>query len=161
MLATEIKTGLIGAAFGCVLSAFVFGGAAWYVQGLKIKAIQTEYNGFVEKTKVIGESVQAKSDSIKTNQIKAKDTANEELQNAFNKLAADNKRLRNARSSTSYTPAASTNTGRADLACFDRGELESAFQFLDGGIQNLVEEGDKNTLRLVAGMKWAKEIQTR
>ena len=146
---------------GLLAGSLIAGSSAWYVQGLRIDKIKSDHSLEVQKIKNMGEIVQAKSDTITVIQEKAKEVADVDYKETIKRLNADNKRLRNERSRTSYTPAATANTGRPDLACFDRIELESAFQFLDAGLQDLIAEGDQNTTRLVSGMKWAQSLQTR
>lgn len=150
-----------GLAVAMISSILIGASGAWYLQGLRIDKLKSEHEVFIQKTKSIGEIVQAKSDTIKVTQEKAKEVADVDYKEDFARLNAELKRLRNERSRTSYTPAAPANSRSPNLTCFDRIELESAFQFLDGGLQSIVEEGDKNTARLVSGMKWAQSLQVR
>ncbi len=148
-------------AVGVLAGSLIAGPCSWYVQGLRIDKLKSEHEIFIQKTKSVGEIVQAKSDTITVTQEKAKEVADVDYKETIKRLNADNKRLRNERARASYTPAAPANTYRPDLACFDRTELEQAFRFLDAGISELTQEGDQNTTRLVSGMKWAQSLQTR
>ena len=148
-------------ALGLIAGSLIAGTGSWYVQGLRIDKLKSEHEIFIQKTKSVGEIVQVKSDAITVTQEKAKEVADVDYKETINRLNADNKRLRNERSRTSYTPAATANSRSPDLACFDRTELEQAFRFLDAGISSLAQEGDQNTTRLVSGMKWAQSLQTR
>lgn len=151
----------LAAAIALLAGSLIAGSSAWYVQGLSIDKIKSDHSLEIQKIKNTGEIVQAKSDTITVTQEKAKEVADVDYKETINRLNADNKRLRNERSRTSYTPAAPANSRSPNLTCFDRIELESAFKFIDAGIQDLVTEGDQNTARLVSGMKWAHSLQTR
>lgn len=148
-------------ALGLLAGSLIAGTGSWYVQGLRIDKLKSEHEIFIQKTKSVGEIVQAKSDTITVTQEKAKEVADVDYKETIKRLNADNKRLRNERSRASYTPAAPANSRSPDLACFDRTELEQAFRFLDAGISELTQEGDQNTTRLVSGMKWAQSLQAR
>ena len=148
-------------ALGLLAGSLIAGTGSWYVQGLRIDKLKSEHEIFIQKTKSVGEIVQSKSDTITVTQEKAKEVADVDYKETIKRLNADNKRLRNERARASYTPAAPANSRSPNLTCFDRIELESAFQFLDAGLQDLVAEGDQNTTRLVSGMKWAQSLQTR
>lgn len=148
-------------AVGLLAGSLIAGPCSWYVQGLRIDKLKSEHEIFIQKTKSVGEIVQSKSDTITVIQEKAKEVADVDYKETIKRLNADNKRLRNERARTSYTPAATANSRSPDLACFDRTELEQAFRFLDAGISELIAEGDNSTLRLSIGMKWASDLQKR
>lgn len=146
-------------AIAFMAGSLIAGSSAWYVQGLRIDNLKSDHSLEIQKIKNVGEIVQAKSDTITVTQEKAKEVADVDYKEDFAKLNAELKRLRNERSRTSYTPAAPANSRSPDLTCFNRTELESAFQYLDAGLQDLIAEGDAYKSRLVSGMKWAKELQ--
>ena len=148
-------------ALGLLAGSLIAGTGSWYVQGLRIDKLKSEHEIFIQKTKSVGEIVQVKSDAITVTQEKAKEVADVDYKETIKRLNADNKRLRNERARTNYTPSPAANSRSPDLACFDRTELEQAFRFLDAGISSLAQEGDQNTTRLVSGMKWAQSLQTR
>lgn len=150
-----------GLAIAMISSVLMGSAGAWYLQGLRIDKLKADHSLEIQKIKNVGEIVQAKSDTITVTQEKAKEVADVDYKEDFARLNAELKRLRNERARTSYTPAAPANSSRPDLACFDRAEFESAFQFLDAGLQELIAEGDQNTARLVSGMKWAGSLQVR
>lgn len=144
-----------------IVIALIAGSGAWHVQKLRIDKINSDHELKIQKIKNIGEIVQAKSNQITVNQEKAKEVADVDYKEDFARLNAELKRLRNERSRTSYTPPAPANSRSPELTCFNRAELESAFQFLDAGLQDLIAEGDTYKSRLVSGMKWADSLQTR
>lgn len=144
------------------ISAFVVGSVcAWYIQGLRLDKAVANHETFVAQTKAAGEVAQIKVDVITDKQIELKEVADVDYKTINARLMSDIKRLSGNRSRRSYTPAAPADTGRPDLACFDRTELEQAFRFLDDGISKLAQEGDQNTLRLSVGMKWAQGLAHR
>lgn len=144
-----------------IVIALIAGSGAWHVQGLRIDKLKADHSLEIQKIKNMGEIVQAKSNQITVTQEKAKEVADVDYKEDFARLNAELKRLRNERSRTSYTPAPAPNSRSPDLTCFNRTELESAFQFLDAGLQELIAEGDTYKSRLVSGMKWADSLQTR
>ena len=131
------------------------GGTAWTVQGYRLKAVQSEYNGFVSTTKAQGESAKKEAARQKAIDQSNKEQADHENQTTIASLRADIKRLRDARSGGGFVPAATAGASRPDLACFDRSELESALRDLDRGVQGLVDEGSETTVNLDTAKKWA------
>lgn len=148
-------------AVGLLAGSLIAGSGAWHVQGLRIDKLKADHSLEIQKIKNVGEIVQAKSNQITVTQEKAKEVADVDYKEDFARLNAELKRLRNERARTSYTPSPAPNSRSSELTCFNRTELESAFQFLDAGLQELIAEGDQNTARLVSGMKWADSLQTR
>lgn len=141
--------------------ALLAGSGTYYVQNLRLDKALADHNAFVAQVGAAGTVAQAKVDVITEKQIEIKEVADVDYKTLSARLAADNKRLRNDRSRSSITPAAPTDTGRPDLACFDRTELEQAFGFLINGVSDLTQEGDESTLRLSVGMKWAQDLGRR
>ena len=132
-------------------------GCAWYVQGLRIDAVQAEFDGFVATTKAQGE-VAAELALKRTAEDKRK---KELIDNVYNlslaSLNADIKRLRDARSSGSFVPAATAGPGSTSSACFDRVELERTLQQLDSEVSGLIAEGDESALALNVARLWASD----
>lgn len=164
----SLLLGLIGRVTGnpmlliwIVLGAFVAGvvtggGVAWKLQGWRLDAVKAEFKGFVDTTKAIGEAAQKLSDATKAADKKRQEQANEENKRTTDTLRADIKRLRNARASGNFVPAAATSASRPDLACFDRPELERAIRVLDLEIQGLVDEGSAAAVNLNTARGWAQ-----
>lgn len=148
-------------AVGLLAGSLIAGSGAWHIQELRIDKLKSDHSLENQKIKNVGEIVQAKSNQITVTQEKAKEVADVDYKEDFARLNSELKRLRNERSRTSYTPAPAPNSRSPELTCFNRTELESAFQFLDAGLQELIAEGDTYKSRLVSGMKWADSLQTR
>ena len=143
------------------LAAFVAGFAigawpAWYIQGLRLTTAKSELAAFVSTAKAIGEASQREADAKAKIDRKLKEDSDREYQSDIARLRADNQRLRNSRTSSSYVPAAPPGSRSPDLACFNRAELESALQRLDAGISRLVEEGDEDAVGLDSVKRWAE-----
>lgn len=143
---------------GIAAAAFTLGGtAAWNWQGNKLAVVTTQYKAFVDTTKTQGEAAiklaKAKEDQDKLNKQKADDE---------NKLTIANftttiKRLRDARTSSSYVPASASVAASPNRACFSRGELESAIRTFDQEIQGFVDEGSTAVIDLDTAKHWAQE----
>lgn len=67
------------------------------------------------------------------------------------------KRLRDARASSNFVPAAPSCPDRPDSAAFDRTLLERALRTLDSEVQGLVDEGSRAVIDLDTARRWAKD----
>ena len=139
-----------------LLVAFLAGGsAAWTVQGWRLDAVQSRFDGFVAVVKAQGEAAvklklaQEKQDKLNKEQTDA------ETKFTLDRLRADNKRLRDARASSGFVPGAASTAGSLDRACFDRAQLESAIRVLDSEVSGLVEQGSEAVVKLDAARGWA------
>lgn len=145
-----------------ILGAFGFGlasggGAAWTVQGWKLDAVQSKFDGFVATTKAFGEAAQVAADKTKAEDKRRQEKANHEKDTTIANLLADNKRMRVARSSSSFLPPASAITLRPDRACFDRAKLDQSIRELDSGLQGILEACDVARLNLDNAKRWAAD----
>lgn len=141
------------------LGLVVGGGAAWYVQGLRLDAVKAEYAAFVSTTKAAGvAATKAAVQAAAADKLNKEKTDNE-LKTTIVRLAADNDRLRNSRAGRGYVPAAPAGSSRTDLACFDRTELESALRQLDEDLSKLFNEGDTDAVSLNAARNWAAGLR--
>ena len=132
------------------------GGAAWTVQGWRLDAVQAKFDGFVATTRTAGEAAQKAATLREAADKSKKEQADAENNRTLDRLRADNQRLRNTRAGSSFVPAAAPGTGRPDIACFDRPELERALRGFDLGIQGLVDEGSAATVNLDTARGWAQ-----
>lgn len=145
-----------------VLAAFTFGlvsggGAAWTVQGWRLDAVQSKFDGFVSTTKAIGEAAQIASDKVKAEDKRKQEKSNHEKTTTITNLLADNKRLRGNRSSSRFLPASTPSSVSPDRACFDRVKLEQSIRELDIGLQEITEKCDITRVTLDSAKKWAAE----
>ena len=148
-----------------VIAAFVIGlgsggSAAWWVQGLRLDAVQAEYDGFVATTKAEGEAAKKLADATAAEDKRKKESSDHEYQTTIASLRADVKRMRDARAGSRFVPAAPAGSRRVDLACFDRAELEQALQRFDAGIAGLFDEGDTDAVGLNVARSWASGIRS-
>lgn len=159
----EMVVGNPAALLWLLLAAFVAGlasgaGPAWYVQGLRLDALQSKYDGFVSTTKAQGEAAQREADAKAKADRQLKESSDREYQTAIAGLRADVERMRNARARAGYVPAAPAGSRSPGLACFDRADLEGALRRLDAGISGLIGEGDADAIGLNVGRRWAAGI---
>ena len=159
----EMVVGNPAALLWLLLAAFVAGLAsgaapAWYVQGLRLDAVQAKYDGFVATTKAQGEAAKNEAEAKAKADRQLKESSDREYQTAIAGLRADVERMRNARARASYVPAAPAGSRSPGLACFDRADLEGALRRLDAGISGLIGEGDTDAVGLNVGRRWAAGI---
>jgi hypothetical protein len=141
----------LGLAFG--------GSAAWWVQGLRLDAVQAEYDGFVATTKAEGEAAKKLADATAAEDKRKKESSDHEYQTTIASLRADVKRMRDARAGSRFVPAAPAGSRRVDLACFDRAELERTIRDFDSAIQGLVDQGSADAVGLNVARRWAAGIR--
>lgn len=159
----EMVVGNPAALLWLLLAAFVAGLAsgaapAWYVQGLRIDALQSKHDGFVTTTKAQGEAAKKEAEAKAKADRQLKESSDREYQTTIASLRADVKRMRDDRARASFVPAAPANSRSPGLACFDRADLDGALRRLDAGISGLIEEGDAGAVGLNAGRRWAAGI---
>ncbi|BCB27065.1 hypothetical protein SKTS_19510 [Sulfurimicrobium lacus] len=151
---------LLWMALGAFLLGLSSGGAgAWWVQGLRLSAVQAEYVGFVATTKAEGEAAQKLATAAATEDKRKKENSDHDYKTTIASLNADIKRLRDARSGSRFVPAAPSGSRRVDLACFDRDELERTIREFDTTIQGLVDEGSADAVGLNVARFWAANIR--
>ena len=142
----------LGLAFG--------GSGAWWVQGLRLDALQSEYDGFVATTKAEGEVAKTLADAQAAEDKRKKESSDHDYQTTIAGLNADVKRMRDARAGIRYVPAAPAGSRSPGLACFDRAELEQALRRLDAGVSGLVEQGDADAVGLNVARSWVAGIRS-
>lgn len=81
-----------------------------------------------------------------------------EYQRTLRTLRADNQRLLDTRARGSFIPAIRASSRGAEIACFNRPELERAIQHFDAGVSKLLDEGDANAIGLDAARAWANKF---
>ena len=159
----EMVVGNPAALLWLLLAAFVAGLAsgaapAWYVQGLRLDALQSKHDGFVATTKAQGEAAKKEAEAKAKADRQLKESSDREYQTTIASLRADVKRMRDDRARASFVPAAPADSRSPGLACFDRADLDGALRRLDAGISGLIEEGDAGAVGLNAGRRWAAGI---
>ncbi len=135
------------------------GSAAWWVQGLRLDAVQAEYDGFVATTKTQGEAATKLAEATAAEDKRKKESSDHEYQTTIASLRADVKRMRDARAGSRFVPAAPAGSRRVDLACFDRAELERTIRDFDSAIQGLVDQGSADAVGLNVARSWAAGIR--
>ena len=132
------------------------GGTAWTVQGWRLDAVQSKFDGFVATVKAQGEAAEeAKRKQVKIDKLN-KEQTDAQIKRDLDRLRADNQRLRDERAASRFVPATASPAGSPDRACFDRPQLESAIQLFDSEIQGIVEQGSEAVIKLDAVKVWAQ-----
>lgn len=145
-------------AAACFVAGVASGAApAWTVQGWRLDALRARYASFVAQTKILGE--QAEKEAFAKS---AQDKLKKERYDAQHKkdVAANAdlaKRLRESYSSQSTVSQLSPSTGRPDLACFARTELDAAIGGYQSDVLGITEKGSAATIDLNIGKAWVKE----
>lgn len=144
--------------------AFVLGlssgaGGAWWLQGLRLDAVQAKYDGFVATTKAQGETAKKLADAQAAEDKRKKESSDHEYQATIASLRADVKRMRDARAGSHFVPAAPAGSRNPGIACFDRAELERTIRRLDSGVSGLLEQGDADAVGLNTARAWAGGIR--
>lgn len=146
------------------VGAFVLGlttgtGGAWWVQGLRLDAVQAKYDGFVATTKAHGEAAKKLADDQAAEDKRKKESSDHEYETTIASLRADVKRMRDARAGSRIVPAAPAGSRSPGLACFDRAELERTLQQFDEAVTGLIAEGDADAIGLNVARSWAASIR--
>lgn len=145
----------IGALVAVIVGALV---AGWAVRGYEVEAVQAKFDSFVATTKAEGEAAKKLADAKAESDKKLKENIDASYQTALAALAADNRRMRDARSGISFVPAAAPGSLRPELACFDRAELERSIRDFDRGVSRLIDEGGAKAIGLDSAREWARSI---
>ena len=141
--------------------AFVSGaGGAWWVQGLRLDAVQAKYDGFVATTKAEGEAAQKLADAKAAEDKRKKESSDHEYETTIASLRADVKRMRDDRARSRFVPAAPAGSRSVGLACFDRADLERTLQQFDEAVTGLIAEGDADAVGLNVARSWASGIRS-
>ena len=153
-------TALLWLALAAFTAGLVSGaGPAWYVQGLRLDAVQSAFDGFVSTTKAQGEAAKKEAEAKAKADRQLKESSDHDYQTTIAGLNADIKRMRDARAGSRIVPAAPAGSRSPGLACFDRAELEQALQRFDAGIAGLFDEGDTDAVGLNVARSWAASIR--
>ena len=144
---------LIGAAFVLGLSSGA--GGAWWVQGLRLDALQA----FVATTKAQGDAAKKLADATAAEDKRKKESSDHDYQTTIAGLNADIKRMRDDRARSRFVPAAPAGSRSVGLACFDRADLERTLQQFDEAVTGLIAEGDADAVGLNVARSWASGIR--
>lgn len=145
--------------------AFVLGlttgtGGAWWVQGLRLDALQAKYDGFVATTKAEGEAAKKLAEAQAAEDKRKKESSDHEYETTIASLRADVKRMRDDRARNRFVPAAPAGSRSVGLACFDRADLERTLQQFDEAVTGLIAEGDADAVGLNVARSWAAGIRS-
>lgn len=141
------------------LGALTAGGAAWRVQGWRLDAVQSKFDGFVSTVKAEGEAADKLAKATAAANKKAKESSDHEYEANITALVADNQRLRNARASRGYLPAAASGSRSPETVTFDRAKLQQTLRHLDDGVSGLIDSCDKDAIALKVARVWAENTR--
>ena len=130
-------------------------GGAWWVQGLRLDAVQA----FVATVNAEGEAATKLAEATAAEDKRKKESSDHDYQTTIAGLNADIKRMRDDRARSRFVPAAPAGSRRVDLACFDRAELERTIRDFDTAIQGLVDQGSADAVGLNVAKSWAAGIR--
>lgn len=154
----RVKSSFLTVVAICTLTGLLFGVyGGWWIQSLRIEKLESDHKLAIEKIKSEGNQQTAKATAIEGEDSRNLERNNAQLKDQISSLTATNKRLLNARSSAGYVPKSTASTGSANLACFDRTELNAALQRLDERISTILGEGDTFSARLVMSQTWYRD----
>lgn len=121
-------------------------GIALKVQSSRLESCKAEHKAFVSE---VERAAKEQELNFRAKKQKADDEL-KKLKSVNNDLS---KRVRDNASTSFVQP--STTTGKPDLACFSRAELDAALQRFTGRTAELIVEGTENTLNLDNAKQWA------
>jgi hypothetical protein len=125
-----------------------------YIKGCTDERVKSV--AFQAKVEALGEEAKKRAkEQEKADKLK-KEQADRENQVSSKRIADLSRQLRESRAARSYVPPAAPGSASPDRATVSRSELEREIQRLDGGIQALIDEGDKAVTDLNTARKWAK-----
>ena len=130
-------------------------GGAWWVQGLRLDAVQA----FVATTKAQGEAAKKLADATAAEDKRKKESSDHEYETTIASLRADVKRMRDDRARSRFVPAAPAGSRSVDIACFNRADLERTLQRFDEAVTGLIAEGDADAVGLNVARSWASGIR--
>ena len=131
-------------------------GGAWWVQGLRLDALQA----FVATTKAEGEAAKKLAEADAAEDKRKKESSDHDYQTTIAGLNADIKRMRDDRARSRFVPAAPAGSQSVGLACFDRADLERTLQQFDEAVTGLIAEGDADAVGLNVARSWASGIRS-
>lgn len=138
-------------------------GAGWKINGdrweVKYTALNSKFEQFKGGVAALGHAAEARSAIQALNDLKSKERNDEEHTRVTAAMRADIKRVRHDADSArgSFVPSAPAGAARPDLACFDRGEFESALRDFVADIRGQADEGTAATVDLDLAKVWNSE----
>jgi hypothetical protein len=106
------------------------------------------------EAKAIAERQNAENAKKALRDLRNKERSDENYQRDIRRLAADVKRLRDAR--PSFVPSGGSSSGGAERACFDRADIDTALQRYRDGIIGLLGEGAAAVEGLDEAKAWVR-----
>lgn len=128
-----------------------------YIQTLRLGAVKSEFATFRGGVEALGHAAEEAAKAKEAADKKRKEDADAKLAKYVALHADALKRLRDAKSSGSFVPAAPAGSSRPDLACFDRAEYQRADGVFTEGARSLADEGTASTLGLDVAKGWAQQ----
>ena len=147
--------------YGAIAAVALIGvlSVSLWVQTNRLESTKQAFQSFVIQTKVIGEKQNNETKLENARLIQKVKEANDETITLRTKFDGVSKRLRDNSTSRSYLPAATSSTSRADLACFNRAELDSTIRSFTREVSELVIEGESKSIDLDIAKNWGRGLR--
>lgn len=126
------------------------------VQSSRLDSVKHEYAAFQAQVKALGDVAEAKARAKEKADLEAKRRIDNENKSLRANLAAESKRLRDARASSSFLPSTGTATPSVTVTA-NRAKLEAALRDFDTTVARIVDEGDSAIADLNAAKSWVKD----
>src|SRR3990167_7074261 len=145
-------------AWGAIAAGVVMLGmvVALKVQTHRLETCKAEFAMFKAQVEALGLAAEKAAKEKEAKDKLTKEKADAENARTTPTLTAAVKRLRDARSSSSFVPSAPSASTRPDFACFDRKALESAIGGFIEEARTIADRGSEATINLDTAKKWAQ-----
>lgn len=141
-----------------VLTIAIPTGVAW-IQTNRLAKVKQELVEFRAAVAAAGQLAEIQTKTKTKQDQTLKESVDAKHKKDVAALSATIIRLRNERASSSFVPPSTTPSSGADVAAFDRPELERAIRSLDTGVQGIADEGSAATLDLNTAKAWASSVR--
>jgi len=131
---------------------------AWRVQTARLDTVKREYAAFQAQVKALGDVAEAKARAKEKADLAIKTRIDHENKTLRATLAAESKRMSDARAGSSFLPQPSTGTPSPTVTA-DRAKLETALRDFDTAVAGLVDEGDRAIADLNSAKSWASQVK--
>lgn len=119
--------------------------------------VQVHFDEFKATVKAVGEAQEARTRERITQDKQRKVKADEDNRRALDVFRAGIERLRRERAGGGQLPPAPADSGRPDLACYDRAELQRAYGKLVADVRRVADQCSEEAVNLNTAKSWAQQ----